>query len=130
MARPVTTRLPKPTAAELEILKTLWRYGPKTVRQVHERLGGRGYTTVLKLMQIMADKGLVDRDESSRAHIYRPRLARRRTQTRLVRDLLDRVFSGSATLLVQQALATRKASKEEIAEIRRMLDRYEGGEQA
>lgn len=127
-------KLPKPTAGELEILDALWRLAaPATVREVHDVLNSSkgnagketGYTTVLKLMQIMAVKGLLDRDESERAHRYTPRLAPHQTRTQLLRDLVDRAFDGSAALLVQQALAAKRATPTEIAEIRQMLDRYE-----
>ena len=116
---------PRPTPAELEILRVLWSRGPSTVREVQEALGperGAGYTTVLKLMQIMAEKGLVDRDERDRTHVYRARLSEEQTQRQLVRDLLDRAFGGSATKLVMQALAARRASADELREIRRMID--------
>ncbi|MFN7924979.1 MAG: BlaI/MecI/CopY family transcriptional regulator [Bryobacteraceae bacterium] len=122
--------IPRPTPAELDILQVLWEIGPSTVRQVHQALADRrdtGYTTVLKLMQIMADKGLVHRDESQRAHLYRAAIAKEKTRTQLVADLLDRAFSGSAALLVQQALEARKASPEELAEIRRILREHEKG---
>ena len=115
---------PKPTASELAILNVLWDRGPGTVREIHAECGG-GYTTVLKMLQIMTEKGLVKRDESDRAHIYRPALERKVTQNQLVGDLLDRVFGGSASQLVLRALSEHKASKKEIAEIRKMLDRME-----
>lgn len=121
---------PKPTSAELEILGVLWQTGPATVRQVHEVLEARkgaGYTTVLKTMQIMAEKGLLARDLSSRAHVYAPVPQREDTQRQLVDDLLERVFGGSASQLVMRALSGRRTSKKEMAEIRRMLDEYEGG---
>ena len=124
------TELPRPTDAELEILKVLWRRGPSTVREVFETLGESkttGYTTVLKLMQIMADKGLVVRDESERAHRYEPAAPEDETQRRLVGDLLRKAFDGSAKKLVMQALSTERASAEELSEIRRMLDELEGG---
>ncbi len=108
----------------------LWEQGPSTVRQVHEVLDGRkptGYTTVLKLLQIMAEKGLVAREESARAHVYRAAEAREETQGQLVGDLVDRAFGGSAAELVMRALSTRPASQEELDEIRRMLDSYRGG---
>jgi BlaI family transcriptional regulator, penicillinase repressor len=123
--------LPRPTDAELEILKVLWRRGPSTVRDVFETLGearGTGYTTVLKLMQIMATKGLVERDEGERAHRYEAALAEDETQQRLVGDLLQKAFDGSAKKLVLQALSSRRATADELAEIRRMLDELEGGE--
>jgi len=122
--------LPRPTDAELEILKVLWRRGPSTVREVFETLGESkttGYTTVLKLMQIMAEKGLVVRDESERAHRYEPAAPEDETQRRLVGDLLRKAFDGSAKKLVMQALSTERASAEELSEIRRMLDELERG---
>jgi BlaI family penicillinase repressor len=125
------TELPRPTDAELEILKVLWRRGPSTVREVFETLGESkttGYTTVLKLMQIMADKGLVVRDESERAHRYEPAAPEDETQRRLVGDLLRKAFDGSAKKLVMQALSTERASAEELSEIRQMLDELEGRE--
>lgn len=108
----------------------LWETGPATVRQVHEVLQARrgaGYTTVLKLMQIMAEKGLLVREESSRAHVYKPVLRKEDTQGQIVNELLDKVFGGSAAQLVMRALSGRRASKEELMEIRRMLDQCEGG---
>ena len=118
--------LPRPTDSELSILRVLWRRGPSTVRQVQEELGeDTGYTTVLKFFQIMTDKGLVTRDDSQHAHIYQAKLAEEETQRQLVVDLLDRAFSGSAKKLVVQALSAKKASTEELAEIRRLLDEME-----
>ena len=119
----------RPTAAELEILQVLWSRGSSTVREVHEQLAAEkptGYTTVLKLMQIMAEKGLVGRDEKSRAHVYSARVAREQTQSQWVRELLEKVFGGSASSLVMHALSGRKTSAEEFAEIRRTLDEMEG----
>lgn len=119
--------LPRPTDAELAILRVLWRRGPSTVRQVLEELGGEtGYTTVLKLMQIMTEKGLVTRDESERTHVYEARLPEEETQKQLVTDLLERAFSGSATKLVMQALSARKATAKELAQIRALLDEMGG----
>jgi predicted transcriptional regulator len=121
----------RPTDAELNILRVLWELGPSTVRQVQEALNERratGYTTVLKLLQIMTEKGLVERDESERTHVYQATLTQQQTQRQLVSDLLDRAFGGSAKQLVLQALATKKASAKEMAEIRRLLDKLEGGE--
>ncbi|MBC8166337.1 MAG: BlaI/MecI/CopY family transcriptional regulator [Bryobacteraceae bacterium] len=121
---------PKPTAGELAILNVLWGLESATVREIHaecERQQPVGYTTVLKLLQIMTDKGLVTRDESERAHVYRPALKREETQGQMVSDLLDRVFGGSAGQLVLRALSERKASKAEIEEIRCMLDNIEKG---
>lgn len=123
-------KLPEPTDAELEILLVLWKTGPATVREVYDRLSPRRpivYTTVLKLMQIMAEKGLVERDESQRAHVYRARLTQEEARRRLVGDLLDRLFQGSAKQLVMQAVSNRKTTREELAEIRRMLDEMTRG---
>jgi predicted transcriptional regulator len=120
---------PRPTPAELEILRVLWEQGPSTVRSVQETLDQRrptGYTTVLKLLQIMTEKGLATRDETARAHVYAARLPAEDTQRQLVRDLLDRAFGGSALKLVMHALAARRASPGEIRRIRRMLDEIEG----
>ena len=122
--------LPRPTDAELEILKVLWRRGPSTVREVFDDLSGvktTGYTTFLKLMQIMSDKGLVRRDETARAHVYEAALAEDETQRQLVGDLLRRAFDGSAKRLVLQALSSEKASADELTEIRQMLDELERG---
>ena len=116
---------PRPTDAELAILRILWDRGPSTVRQVHEILGRdrqAAYTTALKLLQIMTEKGLVERDERDRTHIYRARLSEETTQRQLVRDLLDRAFGGSSTKLVMQALATKRASAEELRDIRQAID--------
>jgi predicted transcriptional regulator len=127
---------PQPTPAELSILRVLWRRGPSTVREVQEDLNRdrpqdspTGYTTVLKLMQIMTDKGLVRRDESQRTHVYEAKASEEHTQRRLVKDLLDRAFGGSARKLVLQALSAKKASPQEIAEIRSLLDELERGKQ-
>lgn len=117
--------LPRPTDAELSILRVLWDRGPSTVRQVHDVLTRdrpAAYTTALKLLQIMTDKGLVRRDETERTHIYHARLSEEQTQRQLVRDLLDRAFGGSATKLVMQALAARRATPEEMAEIRKLIE--------
>ena len=119
------SRLPRPTDAELALLRVLWDQGPRTVRQIHEVVSVErptGYTTVLKLLQIMTEKGLVERDERARTHVYRARLSAGETQRQLVGDLVDRAFGGSAAALVMQALAARRASPEELAEIRRLLD--------
>jgi predicted transcriptional regulator len=124
------TSLPRPTPGELEILRVLWDRGPSTVREVQDALGtekAAGYTTVLKLLQIMAEKDLVRRDESARAHVYAARVPETQTQRQLVRDLVDRAFGGSAAQLVVQALSGRRASAEEIERIRRLLDDIEGG---
>ena len=122
---------PRPTDAELEILAVLWSRGRGTVRDVHETIAARRptqYTTILKLMQIMAEKGLVKRDEQQRAHIYQPARPPEWTQRQLAGDLLQRAFSGSASRLMLGALSARKASKEELAEMRRLLDEHEKGE--
>lgn len=122
--------LPRPTDAELAILRVLWQRGASTVRQVQEELNRyreTGYTTALKLMQIMTEKGLVVRDESQRTHVYEARVAEEQTQKQLVRDLLDRAFGGSARKLVMQALSVKKASAEELAQIRQLLDELDGG---
>ena len=116
---------PRPTDAELAILRILWDRGPSTVRQVHEILGlerQAAYTTALKLLQIMTEKGLVERDERDRTHIYRPRLSEETTQRQLIRDLVDRAFGGSSSKLVMQALASKRASAEELRDIRKAID--------
>ena len=124
----------RPTDAELEILTVLWSLGPSTVRAVHDALRQRKtspsttqYTTVLKIMQIMAEKGLVRRNEKQRAHIYEPRRSREWTQKQLAGDLLERAFGGSARSLVMGALSVRKASRDDLAEIRKAIDEYEKG---
>ena len=122
---------PRPTPAELEILRVLWQLGPATVRQVHETVNenaSTGYTTVLKFLQIMHQKGLVDRDESQRAHVYSARFSKDSTQQQLTRHLLDKVFDGSRSQLVLHALGDSKATPEELAQIRAMLDRLERSE--
>jgi BlaI family transcriptional regulator, penicillinase repressor len=122
----------RPTDGELEILRVLWRLGPSTVRDVHEALSdgrGTGYTTTGKLLQIMAGKGLVERDERDRAHVYRAAAAEDQTRRQLAGDLLDRAFDGSASAMLLHALESRKASREELQNIRRLLRNYERGEQ-
>ena len=119
------TAPPIPTDAELAILRVLWTHGPSTVRQVTEVLERdrpTGYTTALKFLQIMHEKGLVVRDESERSHVYRPRQTAQQTQRQLVRDLVERAFDGSTARLALEALAVRRPSPEEAAEIRRRLD--------
>ena len=114
--------LPKPTDSELGILQVLWKNGAATVKQVQEKLGDNtGYTTVLKFLQIMMEKGLVRRDESQRAHVYRATLSEDETQQQLLSGLLKRAFGGSTSKLVLQALASKKASPGELAEIRRLI---------
>ena len=120
--------LPRPTDAELEILRVLWDRGPSTVREVYDELKRDkevGYTTVLKFMQIMAEKGLVRRNQDQKAHLYESRVPRESTQKQLVEDLLSRAFGGSALQLVMQALSSKRAAPAEIDQIRRLLDEYE-----
>ena len=118
----------KPTASELEILQILWNRGPSTVREVHEALSEKkpvGYTSVLKLMQIMTGKGTVRRNEEQRAHVYEAVQPAEKTKRQMAADVLQRVFDGSASELMMHALSGRKGSKQEIEELRRMLDEYE-----
>lgn len=120
---------PRPTDSELSILNVLWQRGPSTVRDVHEelnRIASTGYTTVLKMLQIMTEKGLVVRDETQRAHIYESRFSEQKTQRQLLSDLADRAFGGSATTLVLQALSGRRASAADLSVIRELLDQLEG----
>jgi BlaI family transcriptional regulator, penicillinase repressor len=120
--------LQKPTASELEILRVLWARGPSTVREVHEALSEKkdlGYTTVLKLLQIMTAKGTVRRDEGRRAHVYEACQPATETKRQLVGDVLQRVFEGSASELMIHALEGRRTSKKELEELRRLLDEYE-----
>jgi BlaI family transcriptional regulator, penicillinase repressor len=122
------TTTPKPTPSELEILQVLWERGPSTVREVHEALSAKrpmGYTSVLKLMQIMTTKGTLRRNEEQRAHVYDPVEPAEKTKRQLALDVLQRVFEGSASDLMMHALAGQKASKEEIEEMRRLLSEYE-----
>jgi predicted transcriptional regulator len=122
----------RPTDSELAILRVLWNRGPSTVRQVQDELSKNkdtGYTTVLKFMQIMVEKGLLRRDDSPYAHIYEARVPREQTQRNIVADLLDRVFDGSMSRLVVQALAAKRATTEELSEIRKILKKYERGGQ-
>ena len=122
---------PRPTDAELAILRILWERGASTVRQVHEVLSRErpsSYTTALKLLQIMTEKGLVRRDETDRTHVYHARLSEEQTQRQLVRDLVDRAFGGSASKLVMQALAGKRTSAEELTEIRKLIDGRDGRE--
>ena len=121
---------PKPTDAELAILRVLWQRGASTVRDVWEQLSPKqhtGYTTVLKTMQIMAEMGLLARDETDRSHVYRAARSESQTQRQVVGHLLERLFSGSAPKLVMQALAAKKATPAELAEIRKLLNDMEGG---
>jgi len=125
----MTTMQRRPTEAELSILRVLWENGPATVRDIQRvlnELRPTGYTTVLKTIQIMTEKGLVDRDESVRPQIYRARHSQEQTQRQLVRDLVQRAFGGSVKSLVLQALSTKKSSAAELEEIEKLLDRIEG----
>lgn len=120
--------LPKPTEAELDILRVLWDRGPCTVREVHEALyreEGAGYTTALKLLQVMHAKGLVARDDSQRAHVYRAAVSKERTQKRFLADMVQRVFDGSPSQLVLHALGSQRATRAELDEIRDLLDRLD-----
>jgi predicted transcriptional regulator len=124
------SRLPKPTNAELEILTVLWSIGPATVRDVYDVIHHRRpaqYCTVLKFMQIMAEKGLVQRDEKQRAHVYAAARSREWTQQQLAGDLMERAFSGSAKALLVGALSAKKATRAELAELRKLLDDYAKG---
>ena len=121
---------PRPTDAELAILRILWEHGACTVRQVHDELSRdrpSAYTTALKMLHIMTEKGLVRRDDSERTHIYQSRLTEEQTQRQLVRDLLDRAFGGSASKLVLQVLSARRATQEELGEIRKLIDSSKDG---
>jgi predicted transcriptional regulator len=118
----------RPTDAELSLLAVLWERGPSTVREIHDALGaakGTGYTTTLKILQNMTAKELVRRDQSSRSHVYSPATGADQTQRQLLRDLLHRAFAGSRSKLVVQALSDERATPEELAEIRRLLDDLE-----
>lgn len=125
------TKQTRPTEAELDILRVLWERGTSTVREVHDKLhgdDGAGYTTVLKLMQIMHAKGLVVRDDSQRAHVYRAAVSRQRTQKRFLSEMVTRLFNGSPSQLVLHALGEApRASKAELRQIRELLDRIDGG---
>jgi len=121
---------PIPSNAELEILRILWKEGPTTVRAIHDELRGQrdiGYTTVLKTMQVMAEKKLVTRDESERSHVYSAAVPEASVKKRLVTDLLDRAFDGSAASLVMQALSDKRASSEDLEKIRQILNEHSRG---
>lgn len=121
------TNPPVPTNAELEILGILWEHGPQTVKQVHDAVRVTrdiGYTTILKLMQVMTEKGLVERDESERSHVYAALAPEKKVKRKLVTDLVERAFAGSAANLVQQLLSAKQASSEELEEIRAILDEH------
>ncbi len=122
-------KTPRPTDRELTILRILWDNGPSTVRQVNEVMNedvSTGYTTTLKLMQIMTEKCLLRRDDSQFKHVFKPALTEAKAQKQLVGDLLERAFSGSAEKLVMRALSAKKISARELASIRRMLDEFDG----
>ena len=124
--RIIPFNLLKPTNSELKILQVLWTRGPSTVRDVHSELGGEtGYTTVLKLMQIMAEKGLVRRNQDARSHIFEAAASEAETKKGLVGDLIEKAFSGSARDLILQALSARKTSPDELSEIRRLIEEME-----
>ena len=117
--------LPLPTGAEIDILAVLWRLGPATVREVHEELGkDSGYTTTLKQMQLMTEKGLLIRSDRFRSHVYEPAVPREQTQKQIAGDLLTRAFEGSAKDLVMGALSSKAASSEELADIKKMLEKF------
>jgi BlaI family transcriptional regulator, penicillinase repressor len=120
----------QPNDVELDILRAIWNRKSCTVREVHEALQGErktGYTSTLKMMQVMCEKGLLKRDDSQRPQVYRPAVPEAQTQKKIVRDLVQRVFGGSARKLVMQAVQSHKITREELAEIRKMLDQLEGG---
>lgn len=128
----MSTQLPKPTNAELEILTVLWSIGPATVREVFDAISRRRraeYSTTLKFMQIMAEKGLLLRNEKQRAHVYQAAKPREWTQRQLAGDLLERAFSGSAKALLIGALSARKVSRDELEDLRRFLDDYNKGKE-
>ena len=120
----------RPTKLELTILRVLWEKGPGSVREIQARLSESretGYTTALKMLQIMTEKGLVDRDETVRPQIYRAKFSQEKTQKQLLQDLIQRAFGGSVKALVMQAVSTRKSSPEDLEAIEKLLDRFEGG---
>ena len=122
----------KPTEKELEILQILWARGPVAVKDVHEAMGGEdmnGYTTILKLLQIMHEKGLVTRQKSGKLHLYKAVHSQENTQQQIIDKMIDTVFQGSAMQLVMSALGNKKSSREELLEIRKYLEKLEGGEQ-
>jgi predicted transcriptional regulator len=123
--------VPKPTDAELQILNLLWDMGPATVRQVHESLSKSKpsqYTTTLKLMQVMTDKGLLERDETQRSHVYKPRQKQEQMRRQFAKYVLDNVFGGSAASLLVGALGAKPASKKELAELQKLIADYRKGE--
>ncbi len=127
----MATKNIRPTKLELTILRVLWETGPHSVRDIHKVLNESrptGYTTVLKMLQIMTEKGLVERDEDVRPQIYRPQYSQDRTQRQLLRDLVQRAYGGSLKALVMHALATKKSSPEDLKAIDKLLDRFDGGD--
>src|SRR5205809_482060 len=126
MARPASTQ---PTQVELQILRILWELGPSPVRDIHKRLEadkGTNYSTTVKMLSVMLDKGLVQRDEHAQPHVYRARISRKNAGRRMLGELIEKVYEGSAMTLVLQALSSSQATKEERDEIRRLLDQMEG----
>jgi predicted transcriptional regulator len=128
--RRMTAKQHRPTKLELTILRVLWERGPGSVREIQARLSETretGYTTALKMLQIMTEKGLVERDETVRPQIYRAKFSQEKTQKQLLQDLLQRAFGGSVKALVMQAVSTRKSSPKDLEAIEKLLDRFEGG---
>jgi BlaI family transcriptional regulator, penicillinase repressor len=126
MSRPTSTQ---PTEVEMQILRILWELGPSPVREIHKRLEaakGTNYSTTVKMLAVMLQKGMLKRDEDAQPHVYRPVLTRAKTGKRMLSDLIEKVYDGSAMSLVLQALSSGKATKEELDEVRRMLDQMEG----
>ena len=126
MPRPTSAH---PTEVEMQILRILWDLGPSPVREIHKRLEaakGTNYSTTVKMLAVMMQKGLVKRDEETQPHVYRPAVTRAKTGKRMLDDLIEKVYDGSAMSLVLQALSSGKATKEELDEVRRMLDQMEG----
>lgn len=126
MARPSSTI---PTEVEFQILRILWELGPSPVREIHARLNaekGTNYSTTVKMLGVMLQKGLIRRDEDAQPHIYRPTLTRKRAGKRMLNDLVEKVYEGSSLSLVLHALSSTKATKADLAEIRRLLDQMEG----
>jgi BlaI family penicillinase repressor len=122
------TRSTQPTEVELQMLRILWELGPSPVREIHARLNadkGTNYSTTVKMLSVMLDKGLVKRDEKASPHVYRPALTREKAGKRMLSDLIEKVYDGAAMSLVLQALASSAATKEELDEVRRMLDQME-----
>ena len=119
----------QPTEVELQILRILWELGPSPVRDIHARLNadkGTNYSTTVKMLSVMLEKGLVTRDEDATPHVYRPTQSRRKTGKRMLSDLIEKVYDGSAMSLVLQALSNTEATKEELDEVRQLLDQMEG----